>query len=282
MTMTQISYPVAPTTTRLKGTLLDLVTPQAGIGWHDGRGLFESLNCLKFDAGASFCGPNNKDLSANSTWVSGFRFSAYGGITCSAIGQDRDARRTKIRQVFESGESTAIERALMETRFKAGVSFDPDTNQEPDDPSLSGWDAPVDITPTGGAVTPKVGVALLEEFAGNSYVGQPTIHVPRAIGSLLLDSNGAVWDGTALRTNLGAGVAAGVGYSDPNTSPGGASAAAGERWLYATGEVVIQQGDLIQRDEMEYGINHVIALVERPYLVAVDCFTAAIRVTVEE
>lgn len=274
MTLTQVRYQVAPTTTPLKGTLLDLVTPATGVTWQDGRDLYESHNCLKFDAKAEFCGPNTKDLSAAAQFISGFRFAAYGGITCQAIGMDREYSVSEVERVFRSGESTAIERALMGTRFQEGTPFE----QGGDAP----WGAPTDITPAGGAVTPKVGIALLEEFAGNSYVGRPTMHVPRSIGSLLLNENGAMWDGPALRTNFGSGIAAGAGYSDPNLSPTGVAAAAGERWIYATGEVSIAQGEMIMRDEMEYQANDVVVLAERPYLVSVDCFTAAIRVKVEE
>ena len=274
MTLTQIRYPVAPTTTPLKGTLLNLVTPQEGIAWQDGRDLYETLNCLKFDSSANFCVPNNKDLSANSQYVSGFRFSAYGGITCQAVGQDRAGRLAEVERVFRSGESTAIERAMMSTRFAEGAPFEVDGDAP--------WEAPTDLTPAGGAVTPKEGLALLEEFAGNGYVGRPIIHVPRSIGSLLLNNNGAVWDGDALRTNFGSGIAAGAGYSDPNTSPDGTPAAAGERWIYATGEVSIHQGNVIIRDDMAYASNDVVVLAERPYVVAVDCFAAAIRVKVQE
>lgn len=266
--MTTAAYPIAPAVTKRRGTLLDAANVQEGIELLDGRDLYESFNCLQFGATADFCGPNAKDLDGVASWVDGFRFAAYGGVVCKSVGLDQNSMKEKVRQAFETGESTAVERGLMTTRFVA--------NADPE----NGWAAPVDITPAGGAVKPAVGVGLLEGYAGSVYVGAPTIHMPITIASLLLGVDGAVFEGDMLRTKTGSKVAAGAGYDFPNNGPTGAAAAAGERWLYATGEVVVKRGEVIVLDAMDYSTNEVFVLAERGYVASTECFVAAVRVQV--
>jgi hypothetical protein len=258
------NYVVAPTVETLKGTLLDAATVSDGIEWLNEADLFESYNCMKFEGAANFCAPSPKTFDQSSTWNDGFKFAAYGGVVCQSVGLDMSDMETQVRRVFEAGESTAVERALMGTRFKA---------------LASNWPAPTDVTPAAGAVKPEVGAAILEGYAGNVYVGAPTIHVPRSIGSLLLSRLAARLDGTNFRTPLGSKIAAGAGYDFPNLGPTGAQAAVGEKWLYATGEVVVRRGPAEVRQAMAHNSNEVYVLGERGYVVAVDCFAAAVRVT---
>lgn len=268
MTVTQVSYPVAPTVDRLDGTLLDAAEVSDGINWHDGNDLFESYNCMKFDSDAFFCAPNSKTFTQTAGWTDGIRFAAYGGVTCKAIGLDQETMLREVGKVFEMGESTAVERGLMEQRFRADTA------------NPVRWSAPVDITPAAGAVKPAVGVSLLEGYAGSVYVGAPTLHMPRVIASLLLGTEGVVLDGRTLRTKLGSKIAAGAGYDYPNFGPTGVEAAVGEKWLYATGSVVVMRGESIIRQSMNTTNNDVVVLAERGYVAAVDCFTAAVRVQV--
>jgi len=259
------NFPVAPAVKQLEGTLLDAADVTDGIEWLDENGLFESYNCMSFEGSAEFCAPNTKDFDQTAGWQDGFRFAAYGGVTCKAVGVDQAAMQRAVEDVFKRGESTAVERAMMSTRFAA------DANNR--------WDAPVDLTPASGPVSPQTGVAILEGYAGSVYVGGPTLHLPRSIASILLGTQGAVLDQGEFTTRLGSKIAAGVGYDFPNLGPTGAEAAAGEKWLYATGEVVIRRGPAIVRQAMAHDTNDVYVLGERGYVAAVDCFAAAVRVT---
>jgi hypothetical protein len=277
--MTVVTYPTAPAVTPLAGTLLDIATvtddfANLGSVLGDNEALYSTFNCMKFEAGVVFCGANSKTFDNTPVWQHSFTFGAYGGVTCSAVGLDRAEMEAQARAAFERGESIAIERAFMETRFREGPSVDP-----MNDDAYLAWDAPTDITPSGGAVSPKVGMALLEGFAAQNYSGQPTIHIPRTVASLLLGVDGADFDGQTLRTKLGAKIAAGAGYEYPNTGPDGTAAAAGEAWLYATGEVFLGRGPVEVRQAIAFEDNDVLVLAERPYIGAADCFTAAIRVT---
>lgn len=268
--MVTATYPVAPEVIPLEGTLLDTATVKDGIAWLDGLDLWQSYAAMKFGQAALFCASNSKDLTGNSAaWVSGFRFAAYGGVTCKSVGLDMADEETQVRTVFERGESTAVERALMEVRFRAAAGD-----------NTGRWATPTDITPSGGAVSPKVGVALLEGYFGSVYTGAPTIHMPRVIASILLGQTGATLDGKLIQSKLGSKIVAGAGYDYPNTGPGGSNAPTGEKWLYATGGVYIGRGPAEVRQAFDQSTNDVIMLAERGYIVAVDGPVAAVRVLV--
>lgn len=268
MAMTMARYPVAPTITPRKGTLLDAATVEEGIEWLDGNDLFESYNCMSFGAAVEFCAPNPKVLDQTPNWADGILFGAYGGLKCRTVGLDINDAKQQIGRVFDAGESTAVERALMETRFAADT-----------DPAAR-WGAATDVTPAAGAVKPAVGVAMLEGYAASVYAGAPTLHLPITVASLLAGVDGIVAEGDSLRTKVGSKVAAGAGYDYPNAGPTGAAPAVGELWLYATGEVLVQRGEMVLREAIAHEENDVYVLAERPYIASVDCFTAAIRVTV--
>lgn len=270
MTMTQVTYPTAPAITRRKGTLLDVAEVDSNFEWQDGEGLFESFNCLTFGAQPVFCGTNTKTLDQTPNWVDGVRFGAYGGMTCRTVGLDVAKAEREAEAAFLAGESIAVEAGVMEYLFV----------ENDNTATLPGeWAAPVDLTPAGGAVSPALGLALLEGYAPAHYTGEPVLHLPRSVAALLSQSEALVFDGNALRTKLGASVAAGGGYDDPNTGPTGAAAAAGEKWLYATGGVKVSRSETIVRSTLAHEANDAVLLIERGYVVAYDCFAAAIRVT---
>jgi hypothetical protein len=276
MTVTQVAYPTAPPTEPRRGTLLDVATvSDSGIRWLDGNDLFDSYNCMKFQAEADFCAPNVKDFDQAAVWQNGWRFAVYGGVQCKAVGLDMDRMQDEVRRVFEAGESVGVEKALMRTRFRQGEDRDPDAVG-----TDFAWDAPVDITPAGGAVSAQAGLAIIEGHAAANYVGMPIIHAPVTVASALTLNAVIEFDGNVLKTALGSRVAAGAGYDWPNLGPDGAEAPAGEKWLYATGGVLINKGSLEIRQAIAFEDNDVFVLAERGYIAAVDCYVAAVRVKV--
>lgn len=273
--MTVQTYPVAPPTTPLRGTLLDAATVRPEPGYRmiaDTDELWNSYNCLRFDASTgAWCNAQDPAKSFDiGQWVQGFRFAVYGGVQCQMVGFDIDDARANLRRIFEQGESTGVERAIMRSAFVAG----------PDLGEGAIWDAPTDITPAGGAVSPVVGVALLEGFMADSYIGVPTLHMPRTIASIFAGSDRIVETGSEFMTKMGSKVAAGAGYDFPNNGPDGLAAPAGEKWLYATGEVLIVPGDIVEAEAPAMVENEYLLLAERPYMAALDCSTVAVRVTV--
>jgi len=214
--------------------------------------------------------PVTKNFNGSS-WQDGIKFAVYAGVICKAVGFDIAHAEAQMERVFSNKESVAVARALMQNRFVASATH---------------WAAATDLTPAGGAVDPVVGLAILEGHAGWNYAGQPTLHVTRTIGSLLINKYAAInYDGNTLRTELGAKVAADGGYESPNNGPTGAAPAAGEQWLYASGEVTYAATDPVQQGGMDLvettDSNRVRLLREREYIATVDCYTAAVRVKVQ-
>jgi hypothetical protein len=255
-TMTMARYPVTPTVTRRKSSLLDVATVGDEFTWLDGAGLWQTFNCMTFLGSAEFCAPASKDLDDTATWTDGFRFSAYGGFTCRPIGRDPQTD-AKIRQAFENGESTAVESAFVAMRF---VENDPDTADLP-----GGWEAPEVIT---AVATPLAMVAAMEEYGATHYNGYPVLHLPVGIASTLMATDALLWDGDILRTKYGSKVAVGAGYSldDPEKA-------------YVTGEVWVGRSEVIDQTSLETTTNNMVNLVERGYVAAIDCFAATVSLT---
>lgn len=275
--VTKVALPTRPDLTPRKGTLLDAAVVTDQFAWLDGvEAFWDSYSGITFQQGATFCPPTDetKDLSQTAAWTGGWRFAVYGGVTCKAIGLDMADQKEQVGKMFALGESTGVERALMETRFV-------DDSEVVDGDPLDRWDAATDITPAGGAVSAKAAVGLLQGWMANYYVGTPTLHMPIAVASILLDGNGLEFDGNLLRTKMGSKVAAGAGYDFANTGPTAAAAPAGEKWVYGSGEVFIGRGDLIVRQSLNTENNDVLVLGERGYIAAVDGPTVAVRVKVE-
>lgn len=261
----------APVPTPMRGTLLDLVTPIEGITWGEPTGLYTSINCITTDAVTPMCPDNSTSKTFQGlTIVDGFRFAVYTGVTCKSVGLNWDDIEAQVRAVQARKESQAVEKGLMDYRFSGAAPFD----------TL----APVDLTPSGGAVKPEVGLALLEGDAAIYYSGEPTLHLPRTIASLLSGNRAALhWEGNVLNTALGAKVAAGAGYEVGNIGPDGSTPAEGEFWLYGSGEVQLARGPLQAVPyQVNTSTNDVVLLIERVYVASVDCYTAAVRVTINE
>lgn len=235
-----------------------------------------SYNCLETDLPTALCPDvtEPKDFS-NPGSIDGFDFAVYGGLVCKPFGFDKETGLAEIERVFALKESRGVERALMETRFILGPDDDPGAG------TVNRWPAATDITPAGGAVPAKVGLAMLEGFAAGVYSGQPTLHLPYTVGSFLAADTTLVPQGGKFYTHLGAKVAVGPGYEFPNNGPDGTESTDGTRWLYATGEVMVARSALRSFSLLDQYTNDIYALAERRYIVAIDCFAAAIRVSVE-
>lgn len=271
MTIIREKFIAAPQITAAPGGVLTHATviENDAIGWRDERGVFPSWNCLDTLVPTTIC-PGNVPVEKGfdqAEWVPGFNFSVYGGVNCRLVGYDRAEAYENLRRVFLVNESKGVERALMETRFQPSPSGQPNS-----------WNGATDITPVGGPVSPSVGLAMLEDYAGYAYAGVPTIHAPRIVASLLAQDS-LEREGDRFHTKLGSKFVNGAGYS-PSLGPGGVSPGTGEFWLYATGEIVVERGEIFQRDTQDLPYNEDYALVERTYRVVVDCFVAAVRVEV--
>lgn len=264
-----------PTTTPLRSSVLDHatdVTNAEHFGLSNHEGLWPSYNCMDTLVPTELCPDPTEDKTFTTVgWIPGFQFAVYGGVQCNLVGLDRADQKSELERVFRLNEGKGVERALLENRFVARVLDDtlPQRLQ-------SEWDAPEDLTPAGVTIDVKVALALLEGYAATQYAGVPTIHMPRAAATLL-SANGLIkWEGDLAYTASGSKVAIGGGY-DQSDLP-----LTGTLDLFATGEVYVERGPEVSIQTYElngatgaaFDSNTSVALVERPYRAAVDCFVA--------
>lgn len=262
----------APAVTPLVSGILDHATIVEGVAWQRPVGLGVSYNCLDTAVPTELCPqPTTPKEFSSPASIDGFEFAVYGGISCKPFGFDTDTGLREVERVFGLKESRGVERALMETGFVAGPPFD----------TGNLWEPAVDLTPVGGAVSPRVALAVLEGYAASIYSGQPTIHAPYTIGALLAGRKAVVSEAGKFYSRVGSKVAIGAGYEFPNSGPTGAEAAIGERWMYVTGEVLVARSETLSRVVHDTTTNDIVALAERRYITAFDCFAAGIRVRIE-
>lgn len=262
MTMTMSVNRTQPTPDPITSTLFDAAPPNDGpVGIADG--LYRSLNCLRLpESNLDICAdPAQAPTYADAVIVDGLQFATDLGIQCQSIGWDD--LDSDFDRVLDQRESAAVEQVLANVRFTGAA----------------GGDAATDITPSGGAVKPIVGLALLEGDAGLNYVGQPLLHAGRTVGSLLASQFGFKLDGKVLRTPLGSKLIAGAGYENA-PGPSGSAAPAGEAWLYGSGVVTITRGPRLRVAPMLDRTSNVVTVrSQRVYVVDVDCYLSAVRVT---
>lgn len=247
------------------------VVENGHFGLRNNEGLWPSYNCLDTLVPTALC-PDPTATKTFSTvgWVPAFDFAVYGAVQCQAIGLDTNDQQAEVARVFGLNEGKGVEQALLLNRFVATDVGAPVS-----------WDAPVDLTPGVGTITPAAALAIMEGYAASVYAGQPTLHMPRAMASYLNER--IVWRGDKAYTASGSKVAIGGGYDSDQVPTG--------TWdLYATGEVYVERSETL--DFHSYVIpgdgsgahgltdNTVISMAERMYRVGVDCFTAKITAAV--
>ena len=268
-----------PSVTPLSSSVLDHATVKdlASFGLRNNAGLWPSYNCLDLLIPTEACpsplaDADFKDFSY-AGWQPAFDFAVYGGVQCGTVGLDRNDQFAEVKRVFEASEGKGVEQALLATRFVASGSDEDGT-----------WSAPTDVTPTGTDIPLAAALGLLEGYAAATYAGVPTIHMPRSVAVMLGER--IVWEGGKAYTRSGAKVAIGGGY-DSSVTP---TPATGKFDMYATGEVYVERSDRVEIQTLvlpgdgsgvgsgENGLsdNTSIALVERMYRVAVDCFVSKV------
>lgn len=270
---------VRPSVDPLTSSVLDHATMPADMqrfGLRNNDGLWPSYNCMDTLVPWPTC-PNpvvGYKQFATAPWVPAFEFAVYGAVQCSLVGLDRADQQAELSRVFAANEGKGVEQALAANRF---VATDSD--------AVVQWDAPVDLTPAS-PISAAVALALLEGYAAANYAGVPTIHMPRAVLSLLNER--VVWKGDKAYTRSGSKIAAGGGYDYPD-----AASYDGSWDMYATGEVYVERSKTLKFSEIvmpgdgsgtgsdQNGLadNTALALVERMYRVGVDCFTAKVTAT---
>lgn len=130
----------------------------------------------------------------------------------------------------------------------------------------------------GTAVTAKLGVGLLMEWAGKNYAGVPLLHAGlRAVNELsslqLVDLTG---EGVP-SVKGGAVLVPGAGYYD-TPSISGTTPAANQVWVFASGRPLLYRGNITPTVAPAWSINQVRAFAQRTYTPGVDGLVAAVLV----
>jgi hypothetical protein len=275
-----------PDTTPLSSSVLDHATVETNdrFGIRNNVGVWPSYNCLDTTVPTPMCPDplltetGDSKVFAFGEWQPAFEFAVMGGVQCSNVGLDREDMIAEVRRVFEANEGKGVEQALLYNRF---VATDSDSPVQ--------WAAPVDLTPVTN-VSLAVALALLEGNAAANYAGVPTIHMPRAAATILETVGLVVWAGGKAFTKNGSKVAIGGGYDDEDML------ASGQWDLFASGEVWVERSEEISvnayvipgdglseetsGDLNEFTDNSSLALAERMYRVAIDCYLAKATGTV--
>lgn len=211
-----------------------------------------------------------KPYLAQPSRVNGTPFGVYGSWKCSPIGHWDDAESRAMQHLL-AGEERAVERAIYLGEAGNTGLIDAST---------------VDVTPVAGtAISVTQGLGLLESHLALHHSGLGMIHAnPREVTKLvherlISDDLSTVQQ---LRTRLGTPVASEGGMAG-TTGPGAAATPANTFWIYASGIPQIRRTAPVVVSPRESALNRsnndLSILVERIYVAAWQCASAAVLVT---
>lgn len=257
----------APTPVFRKGGILD-VAEVLPLQPHEQMGVqYESLASFPAtqvteDGTTCIAAALDEDDLHGFDWTDGdSAFFIYTGVECTALGNTMEEFQRVAMDRLEVGSSRAVEQHLWTQTFSGAVDLNP-----------------------AGAVSMARGLAILAEYAGANYAYSPLIHFGLGTNVYLTETRLVNFDGK-LPVGVGDPVV-GSGYLSLE-GPGTPAVAAdpGEAWIYATGRVVVRQGTIESHTATNTlgaaPTNSMIALAVRPYVVTIDGFAVAIRVTLE-
>jgi len=153
----------------------------------------------------------------------------------TTFGYSEEVVTDRLRRAADAIESYAIARELWEgelAQAEAAASGNDPNLYLAQDPTVIG----------SSAVSPRRGLGLLQQHAGDAFHGQQVfLHIARE--ALPMFGPDLIKVGNLLYTNLDNVVVADAGYT--GTPPDGTSAAANVSWIYATGPVVVRRTPLV-------------------------------------
>lgn len=167
-------------------------------------------------------------------------FPLYAGVECY-LQSEGDTFETEARALLASGTDRAVEQKLSAYLDVLNPTPDPAADLE-------------------------VAIAFLDDYADSFYVGQPVIHMARALAvrakaRMLLDgdADGNLW--TANGTPVSAG-----DYNPFN--------------VYVTGDVTVYESEVVSTIAIDPRHNRQMALAEQAFAFGIDCnFTAAVSLS---
>lgn len=201
---------------------------------------------------------------------------------CSPVGQAPEADRAAADVALRRIEARELERAFW--TGQAGSAGQGGTTPQVVWPALANTGTVMDplgimLQPamtqavTGTGVDAADGLGQLEQQLATCYGGQGFIHVPPLLLPTLVAWKLVCEDQPGqLYTARGNRVVVGGGY--PGTGPSGSAPAAGQCWVYATGQVFGYRSDIQMfhiPETFDRAKNTVKAIAQRTYLIGYEC-----------
>lgn len=267
MTAAPYVYTDAPEVKPYRYGLFGAAQPMTGIDphWRYGGIEFDSLPAYEaslYPSGIQVVNGSGgtKTLPGWLGTVKALPFAVYGGVLCGTIGYTDQAARDRALKVVELAGQHASESAL----WNGGGA---------NAPALNAASTPI-VQAT--AVSLQRGVAALEDWLADHYNGQGLIHGKRSVGIIAGSKQLVHHDPdtaeSALMTPVGTRWVFGGGYD--GTGPAAVAPAAGQTWIYATGQVGIVRDEAQTPAGLGEALdrlhNQVQLIAEQQYLIAVD------------
>ncbi len=211
-----------------------------------------------------------KSFAHGPTTIEPLPFIVYSSLTCTPVGLTDDLLRQYLFERLTAGEQSVVENAfsLQSCGQFPGLSNNPDA-----------------VNPIG-TVAPDIisAISTLEDWLYARYGLPGVLHIPTVLATYLAADLYIVKDGKGVyRTHMGTAVSFGS-YAGKGLTGGNPSA--GNTWVYITGAVSYWRtpdSDLFVtriRDVLHRTTNQLTAVMEREYVVSLDCFVAGVETAI--
>lgn len=216
------------------------------------------------------CGtnPDITNWEASDGVLSVTPFLVMATSECGKLGQSDAEVEARVRRRLQLNEQHAVERA-----FWGGTADLPGYLQSITVDEL----APV---PTGGMTA---AVSVLEQALADNYGLPGLIHIRPRLAAWMAQAGQIRWDGGVAKTQRGNLLVIGNGYS--GEGPAGEDPTSTTEWIYATGRVLAWRDEVFVpplRQVFNRSNNQQRALAMRNYALGVECYAAAVNVTIGE
>lgn len=192
-------------------------------------------------------------------------FITYASWLCGSIGYSIEEIRERLLVRLSLGEQRAVESRLWQGDSGLGID---------------GLFA--DAVSLGTASCATEGVRMLEQALADNGINGGIIHARSGMSAVFANAHLVEDRNSRQETRSYTPVVFGQGYD--GTGPAGQAPSTTTEWVYATGNIRIWRGadiDLVTREVLNRATNQQYALIERPYLVSVECGIWAVNITHE-
>lgn len=202
--------------------------------------------------------------------VSGAPFAVVASYTCNVIGYSFAEAQQRVRTRMSLREQRAVERRVWQGSTGVGALG-----------QIQGLlRGATDLSPSGSATCVRNALGILEQALADNGVVGGVIHArPNLIPHLAAEHLIREASGRRLTTPSGTPYVFGQGYN--GTGPAGDAITATSEFMYATGRVLLWQGDVFippAGEVLNKTTNVLTLLGERTYVAIIECGSWAVEV----